>query len=138
MVVDHLVVLGVRDFQVNLVSQEILAQMVLLASAAHLAGRETTDPPVNLDNVATLVPLVQTVHRVLLVYQDPCLQPTASSSPDTARIRMCPAVLKELTSSMTATPCCTCRAMRGHMDRISARLAAVCAGSAPCPSCSAT
>lgn len=34
--------------QVNLVTLEILAWRVLLASAAHLAERETTDPPVSL------------------------------------------------------------------------------------------
>lgn len=59
------------------------------------------------------------VLRVLLVFQDQCLQPMASSSLDTARVRMCPTVPMEPTSSMMATPCCTCRATKGHMDRTS-------------------
>lgn len=70
-------------------------------------------------SVATLVPQVQMVHRVLLVFQEQPLQPMASSSPDTVRVRMCHSVLKEQTLSMMDTPCCTCRATRGRTDRIS-------------------
>lgn len=68
-------------------------------------------------SVAILVPLVQTVHRVLLVLQDQSLQPTDSSSPDTARLRKCPSVLKELAPSTMDIPCCMCRVTRGHTDR---------------------
>lgn len=71
--------------------------------------------------MATLVPLVQTVHRVLPVFQDQSLQPMASSSPDTARDRKCLTVQMELAPSTTATPCCTCRATREHTDRTSVR-----------------
>lgn len=97
MVVDHLAFLGVRDFQVNLVTLGNLVRRVLLVSAAHLAGRETADLPVSLVNQASPVPLVQTVHRGLLVFQDQSLQPMASSSPDTAKDRMCLFVPLELT-----------------------------------------
>lgn len=111
------------------------------------------------------------VHRVLPVLQDQFRQPTASSSPDTARVRKCHPVPMELALSMTDTRCCMCRVTRGRTDRtlvrrifvsslnlktfflhpyfikyltfcfvgpfFQARPAAVCAGSAPCPSCSA-
>lgn len=139
LVIEDLLVLKVAmDFQVSLVTLEILVWRVLLASAVHLAGRETVDRPVNLVKLATLVPLAQMVHRVLPVLQDQCLRLMASSSPATARVRMFPSVLMELTPSMTVTPCSMCRVTRGHTDRILALPAAVCAGSAPCPSCSAT
>lgn len=97
MVGDYLVLLDVRDSQVNLVSPEILVLRVLLASAAHPAGRETPGPPASLVSVATLVLLVQMAHRVPLVLQDQSLQPMVSSSPDTVRRRKCPAVLREPT-----------------------------------------
>ena len=61
------------------------------------------------------------VHRVLPVLQDQCLLLMASSSPATARVRKFPSVLKELTSSMTVTPCSMCRVTRGHTDRILVR-----------------
>lgn len=112
------------------------------------------------------------VHKVFPAFRDQWLRLTASSSPDTARLRMCPTVLTGLTSSTTATLCCMCRATKEHTDRtwvrralvaagprtpkcpfykqtwrtgaadgfppLQVRLAAVCAGSAPCLSCSAT
>lgn len=90
MVGDLLVLVDGMDFQVPLVNLEILVWKVLLASVVLLAGRETTDRPVSLVSGATLVPLVQTVHRVLLVFQDQYLQPMASSSRGTARVRRFP------------------------------------------------
>lgn len=92
---DQVVLLDVRDNQVNLATPEILVPRVLPASAAHLAGRETLDLLASLVSVATMVPLVQMVHRVLPVFQGQPLQPTASSSPDTVRARMCHSALME-------------------------------------------
>lgn len=108
-------------------------------------------------------------HRVPPVSQGRSQQPTVSSSPDTARLKKCPRVLRGLSPSMRGTLCYTCRAMRGHTGRTSvgralsfvklfhftwktkrcrlisricllhqAQPAAAWAGSAPCPSCSAT
>lgn len=93
---DHLAPLDVRVSQVCLVNQEMLVQRVPLDSAAHQAGRETMDPPVSLVHLVTLVPLVQMAHRVLPVLQDQFQQPTASSSPDIVRVRMCHSVLTVL------------------------------------------
>merc|ERR1739838_110262 len=99
---------------------------------------ETMDPLVSLVSQATLVPPVQTVHRVNPDLRDQSQQPTWASSPDTAKVRTCRSVPTELALSTTDTRCCTCRATKGRTDRTSARLAVVCVGSAPCPSCSAT
>lgn len=75
---DPLVPLVVEEFQAHLGLLEILVQRVLLASAVHLAGRETPDLLVSPVHVAILVLLVLTVLRVLLVFQDQFLQLMAS------------------------------------------------------------
>lgn len=92
---DFLVLLDVRDFQVLLATLETLVQRVLLDLVAHQEGKEILVQLVSLVSVASLVPPAQTVHRVHPVSQDPCQQPTASSSPDTVRLRKFPAVRTE-------------------------------------------
>lgn len=114
---DHLVPLGVVDFQAHLVLLGIPVWRVLQASVAQLAGRETPDLLVSPVSVAILVLLVLMVLRVLLVSQDQFLQLMASSSPGTVRVKTSLSVLRELTSSMTDTLCSTCRATSGPTDR---------------------
>lgn len=75
---DHLVLLGVVDFQAHLVLLGILVWRVLLVSAAQPAERETRDLLVSPVSVAILVLLVLMVLRVLLVSLDQFLQLTGS------------------------------------------------------------
>lgn len=131
--------LGVQVNPVTLVTQDL---RVLLDSLAQLVEREIQDLLVNLVcknfvtqrtwqrflflkslliffqvSAVSKVLLVLMVRRVFLVSQELLQQPMDSSSPDTARPLKFPIVLKEQASSMTDTPCCTCRATREHTDK---------------------